>query len=243
MLSTVIIMGSSLDGQRGANWAKPLNSCIVAIDSAYTLRNDWDYAVFSDDYDHCLRPQRPFALGQKTVTSKDYTPSQNALGGFIYGGAHPVFTSGYWALRTLRPRVIAYYGCDQIFNAPSKSGPAMRDGAETNFTIRHVGAKSARLMLLAAMAGCAVVNLSMPNNSPFVFPHKKLSNLTHVHHTPIDYSHALLALRAETECDYYVPSGRYHEIADQIDLSKLDQIDRHWLMAAGLSDQIDPCAA
>ena len=79
-----------------------------------------------------------------------------AFGGIVYAGATMAFTAGYWALSALQPRVLAYLGCDMIYPQGQTHfyGTGAADPLRPDPTLQNLRAKSARLELLAARAGC-----------------------------------------------------------------------------------------
>jgi hypothetical protein len=170
----------------------------------------------------------------------------NAAGGFVFCGGTMAFTAGYWALATLRPRLIAWLGCDMVYDRPGSShfyGTGSADPLRDDPTLQSLEAKSARLMLHAAEAGCAMVNLSTQAASRLVFPRASRAMLAAW--GPTDTARACAraldvsgkARRAEARAreealGYAVPSGRYWREMDRFDRGALGEIDALWLAAA-----------
>ena len=113
-MSTVIILGSGPGVLHARDQIKGAGQQIVAINNAWQVRPDWDVLIHPDDFPAERRPANP-APGQQIVTSADYVPLQNTLGGFVYAGGTMAFTAAYWALGALRPDVIGFVGCDMVY--------------------------------------------------------------------------------------------------------------------------------
>ena len=78
--------------------------------------------------------------------------------------------TGLWA--RCGPRVIAYLGCDMVYGEGRIThfyGRGMADPLRPDPTLQNLRAKAARLELLAARDGCALVNLSA-DASVLTFP-------------------------------------------------------------------------
>jgi hypothetical protein len=144
------------------------------------------------------------------------------------------FTAGYWALHALHPRVIAVYGCDMHYPASGPThfyGQGSPDPLRQDITLRSLEAKAARLMVLAARQGCAMVNLST-GPSRLVFPRVSRGSAALARPVAFCPEAAERALRGEAELGYLVPSGRYWEEAGRFDPVALDRLDALWLRAA-----------
>lgn len=228
----VLMLGSAPMARDASTWARRPFDLVLAINNAWRIRPDWDVAIHPHDFP----PERQATAGpgQKIVTETDFVPAQNAYGGFVYAGATMAFTAAYWALHALRPSVIAVYGCDMHYpaNGPTHFyGTGTPDPLRRDITLRSLEAKSARLLVLAARQGCAMVNLS---NGPsrLVFPRAQRSVLPHLRPAPWCEDTLARALEEEAGLGYRVPSGRYWEEADRFDATALDRLDRLWLAAA-----------
>jgi hypothetical protein len=178
--------------------------------------------------------------GQRVITEDDFVPAQNAFGGFVYAGATMAFTAAYWALDALRPAVIAAYGCDMHYPANAEThfyGAGTADPLRPDITLRSLEAKSARLMVMAAMQGCAMVNLS-DGPSRLLFPRRAPPQAAGAQPMAYDRDAADAALAHEAQLGYFVPSGRYWEDVSRFDPAALDALDALWLAAA----QVAPLA-
>ena len=179
MADMVIIMGSGPGVLNAQHMTRGPDHQIVAINNAWRVRNDWDWLVHPEDFPKDRQPQ-VLASNQAIIGAKDYVRVQNRYGGFVYAGGTMAFTAAYWALGALKPRVIAMIGCDMIY--PQKGpthfyGTGTADPLRDDVTLRSLEAKSARLWVLAAQAGCAVVNLSDAPCSRLLYPRSGFSQL------------------------------------------------------------------
>lgn len=230
----VLMLGSAPMAAQAASWPRQPFDVVLAINNAWRIRPDWDVAIHP--YDFPEDRQAVAGQGQRVVTEVDFVPAQNTYGGFVYAGATMAFTAAYWALDALKPSVIAVYGCDMHY---PPSGPTHFYGAGTpdplrpDVTLRCLEAKAARLMLLAARQGCAMVNLST-GPSRLVFPRVTHPEVGGVVPCLGDASRVEAALADEAELGYYVPSGRYWEEPGRFDVAALDRLDALWLAAAAL---------
>jgi hypothetical protein len=231
-MSIVLILGSAPNAVAARDWPRAPFDAVVAINNAHAIRSDWDWHIHPWDFPAERRPIP--GPGQRIVTEDDFVPAQNALGGFVYAGGTMAFTAAYWALVALRPRVIAVMGCDMHY---PRTGPTHFYGAGTpdplrpDVTLRNLEAKSARLMLMAARAGCAMVNLST-GPSRLVFPRAGRAGLGRQCPMALPAAALARALDEEARLDYHVPSGRYWEEAARFDPAAIDRLDGLWLSAA-----------
>jgi hypothetical protein len=225
----VLVLGSAPDAVAVRDWPRGPVTEIVAINNAWALRPDWDYFIHPEDFDPARNP--PELTGAE-VTAEDYVPIQNDYGGFVYAGGTMAFTAGYWALGALQPDVLAFFGCDMIYDKAGQThfyGEGTADPLRADVTLRSLEAKSARLMLMAARQGCACVNLSRAK-SRLVFPRAALDTLGTVQPAPRkDLLEAALA--REAELGYVVPSGRYWLEDARFDPQVIDALDALWLRA------------
>ncbi len=233
-MSDVIIMGSGPGVLRAQGWRKAPGQVLVAINNAWQVRGDWDYLIYPEDFP---QDRRPHALqpGQRIITADDFVPAQNRFGGFVYGGGTMAFTAAYWALAALQPRTIAMIGCDMVYPATGRThfyGVGEADPLRDDVTLRSLEAKSARLLVLAAARGCAMVNLSDAAESRLVYPRASRDDLAGRCHQRFGVHLIEAALRAEAEADYTVPSGRYWLEVERFDPAVIDRIDALWLAAA-----------
>jgi hypothetical protein len=233
-MSVVLMLGSAPMAAEASTWARKPFDRIVAINNAWRVRADWDYTVFPWDFSVDRQPVA--GAGQQLVTEDAFVPAQNRYGGFVYAGATMAFTSGYWALHTLRPRVLAVFGCDMHYPKAGLThfyGAGTADPLRADITLRSLEAKSARLMVLAAMQGTAMVNLST-GPSRLIFPRGTRGTVVHAQPRPWCPDLAAEALALEAELGYVVPSGRYWEAAELFDPAEIDRLDALWLQAATL---------
>ena len=123
--------------------------------------------------------------------------------------------------------------CDMHYPASGAThfyGQGSPDPLRADITLRSLEAKSARLMILAARQGCAMVNLST-GPSRLVFPRVTQGELSAM--TPLFGASELAdrALQREAELAYTTPSGRYWEELHRFDMAEIDRLDAMWLEA------------
>jgi len=176
-MSTTLILGSGPNVLEARDWSRDHIDHILAINNAFAVRPDWDSLIFPEDFPELRRPTA-LSEGQRLVTADDYVPAQNEYGGFVYAGGTMAFTAGYWALYAHRPQILAFMGCDLTYDAAQTHfyGTGTADPLRPDVTLQSLEAKSARLMITAAMQGCAVVNLSQ-DPSRLVFPRATLESI------------------------------------------------------------------
>jgi hypothetical protein len=231
---TVLILGSGPNAVQAKNWPRDLFDSVVAINNAWQVCEDWDYLIHPEDFDPDRMPPAVTA-DQQIVTAQDYVPAQNAYGGFVYAGGTMAFTAAYWALRALRPKVMAFLGCDMVY--PDKGpthfyGTGAADPLRDDVTLQDLTAKSARLALFAAREGCHCVNLSW-DDSRLIYLQATPYDLAGLGSKPVslDFAAANNAKAREAELAYFAPSGRYWEFQHMFDASDLSGLDRLWLKA------------
>ena len=230
-MSTILMLGSAPMALQARDWPRAPYDRILAINNAHLIRPDWDDFIHPWDFPEDRRPQ-PHA-GQNVITQDDFVPAQNAFGGFVYAGGTMAFTAAYWALHAHQPKTIAVFGCDMQYPETGPThfyGTGTPDPLRQDITLRSLEAKSARLLILAAMQGTALVNLSS-GPSRLIFPRATPTNLPA---KPAAFNHALAdqALQREAHLNYFVPSGRYWEDAARFDPMEVDALDAMWLSAA-----------
>lgn len=226
----VLMLGSGPGVLACREWPRGAIDKIVTINNAWAVRQDWDYLVHPDDFP----PERqPLSLtpGQCRVTSDAYVPVNNRFGGIIYAGATMAFSAGYWALGVLKPKVLAYLGCDMVYGAGPTHfyGTGTADPLRPDPTLQDLRAKSARLELLAARAGCAVVNLSH-SESRLTFPRADPQGLSAVTCPDPLAAPIVAALQAEQDLGAIWENGRYWE-GPALNAAALRRIDALWLEA------------
>lgn len=230
----VLMLGSAPMASEAAQWPRAPFERIVAINNAWRVRRDWDVSVFPHDFPVVRQPVS--GPGQLLVTETEFVPAQNAYGGFVYAGATMAFTAGYWVLHALRPRVLAVFGCDMHYPKAGVThfyGTGTPDPLRADVTLRSLEAKSARLRVLAAMQGCAVVNLSV-GPTRLAVPRVTRAAVATARPLPWCPDLAAEALALEAELRYVVPSGRYWEEVERFDVAQLDRLDALWLQASTL---------
>lgn len=230
-MTTILILGSAPNAVAARAWPRAPFDAIVAINNAHALRPDWTHLIYPWDFPATRVP--PPGPGQRLVTESEFVPAQNAYGGFVYAGGTMAFTAGYWALHALRPRCIAYFGCDMQY---PKTGPTHFYGTGTpdplraDITLRSIEAKSARLLISAAQMGCRIVNLS-DRPSRLIFPRAGRDQLAYAPMTAFNPQRAAQALAREAALNYQVPSGRYWTETHRFDPAQIDALDALWLSA------------
>jgi len=230
-MSTVLILGSSPSVVACREWPRAPFDRIVAINNAWAVRPDWDDLVHPWDFAADRLPST-LRAGQRIITEADFVPAQNAYGGFVYAGATMAFTTAYWVLQALKPRTIAFFGCDMVYDTADQThfyGKGSPDPLRSDITLQSLEAKSARLRICAARQSCAVVNLSV-GKTRLALPRADRRDLPTL---PIDYDQhtATLADRQEAALGYYSPTGRYWEELDRFDPAALAALDDLWLRA------------
>lgn len=225
----VLILGSGPNVTQCRDWPRAPFDRIVAINNAWQVRPDWDDLVFPEDFAPDRRPQTRLP-NQRLIEADAFVPAQNAYGGFVLAGGTMAFTTAYWALHALRPRVMAFLGCDMVYAGAQSHfyGRGTADPLRDDLSLRDLGAKSARLALIAAAHGCACVNLSQAQDSRLIFPRCTPQTAARARAADIDKT-SYYALRArEDALGYDTPTGRYWEEAERFDVDHLDALDTQW---------------
>ena len=236
-MTCILMLGSAPMATEAAVWPRRGFDTVMAINNAWSVRADWDVMIHPWDFPPDRRPVAGPA--QSIVTEDDFVPAQNAMGGFVYAGATMAFTAAYWALNARRPAVIAAFGCDMHYPAGGHThfyGTGSPDPLRTDITLRSLEAKSARLMILAAMQGCAMVNLST-GPSRLVFPRVSRAGVAQAKPLAYDPGGVAAALAREADLGYTVASGRYWEELHRFDPAEIDALDALWLQAAAVEWQ------
>lgn len=234
----VLILGSGPNVVAAQSWPKDWFDRIVVMNNAWRVRADWDLLICPEDFPPEKRPNEVTPV-QRIVEADEFVPAQNRFGGFVHAGATMAFTTAYWALDTLRPRVMAFLGCDMVYPTSGNThfyGSGSPDPLRDDISLRDLGAKSARLALIAAEQGCACVNLSEAPSS-LLFPRVDAAR-ARGWKGQIDLDHArYAALRAaEAALGFETPDGRYENDAPRADLQALARIDAGW---RALMPQVD----
>ena len=226
-MTIVLMLGSAPMAVEAAGWPRAFDK-VLAINNAWRVRADWDFAIYPWDFDAARVPVA--APGQVLVTEADFVPAQNRYGGFVYAGATMAYTAAYWALDALRPSVLAVFGCDMHY-PPGQThfyGVGSPDPLREDISLRSLEAKSVRLMVMAALQGCAVVNLSA-GPSRLLCPRAQLADMAAARPLAFDPARVAQARAREAELAYFAPSGRYWEDLSAYDLTEIDRLDALWL--------------
>lgn len=233
-MACILILGSGPDVTTCRGWPRAPFARIVAINNAWRVRPDWDALIHPWDFPADRMPAPDQATG-RIVTEAEFVPAQNAYGGFVYAGATMAFTAAYWALHEYRPRNLAFLGCNMTYASRGAThfyGTGTPDPLRPDITLQSLEAKSARLRIIAARQGCALVNLSAAPGR-LLLPRAAATDLP-VQPLAYDHEAAEAALRREAELGYFVASGRYWETPEQFDPAELAALDALWLAAGRL---------
>jgi hypothetical protein len=242
-LKIVLIVGSSPDALRAKAWSSAQFSHIVVMNNAWNIRDDWDYIVYPEDFPLERRP-KSVGPSQSIIEYTEYVPAQNEFGGVIYIGGTMAFTTAYWALHALKPDILAFVGCDMIYPTNSVThfyGQGSADPLRDDITLQSLEAKAIRLQAHALEQNCYCINLTSLKESRLVYPvvseatffGDDLPTAITQAAKKIDKSYnreKIIAVKArEKALNYLVETGDYWRHLDQLDASKLDQIDQQWL--------------
>lgn len=231
-MRNVLILGSGPDVTQARDWPRAPFDHVLTINNAWQVRGDWDALIHPFDFPQARRPV-PQAH-QRIITQDDFVPAQNALGGFVYAGGTMAFTACYWALHAHKPRVIAVMGCDMHYPARGRThfyGKGTADPLRPDITLQSLEAKSARLMIHAALQGCTMVNLSH-GPSRLIFPRATPATLDTITPLPFDMACVIDARAREAALAYDTPTGRYWDDLARFDARELQSLDALWLAAA-----------
>ncbi len=226
----VLILGSGPNAPECRDWPKDHFDHIVAINNAWRVRPDWDMLIYPEDFPADRMPPA-MTPDQQLIDAVAFVPAQNHFGGFVYAGATMAYTAAYWALSALRPRVMAFLGCDMVYPKTGNThfyGTGAADPLRDDPTLRDLGAKSARLALVAARHGCACVNLSTAN-SALLFPRARPADLRRRGVSlDLDLARYRAVRGAEEALGYATPTGRYSLAPDAMDRAALASLDTAW---------------
>ncbi|MDV7142081.1 hypothetical protein R3X27_05240 [Tropicimonas sp. TH_r6] len=229
----VLILGSGPGAVAARDWETHPFDAIVAINNAWAVRPDWTHHIHPKDFP-AERGPADYSETQAEVTFRDYVPTMNAHGGVVHIGGTMAFTAGCWAVEALRPRVLAFLGCDMVYPATGPThfyGTGTADPLRPDPTLRSLEAKAARLALGAARRGVACVNLS-GGESRLVYPRAGLTELAgHAPARDLPVQAIARAEQMERDAGYFVEDGRYWKQQDGFDLEVIDAIDAAWLTA------------
>ena len=226
----ILIIGSAPDALEALSYKRELFQSLVAINNAWNVRNDWDYCIFPDDFPDERRPYGN--KDQRLIGSEQYVPIQNKYGGFVYSGGTMAFTAGYWALGYLKPKAIAYIGCDMIYDGKDTHfyGRGTPDPLRKDPTLKNLRAKSARFEVIAAHQNCSVLNLSKNPKSNLVFRRNSVDKISK-DYIPrrVNSARLKIALQMEKDLGYFVEDGKYWKHLAKFDQEKIDILDDLWL--------------
>lgn len=242
---SVLIIGSAPNAVIARTWPKDKFSHIVAINNAWRVRPDWDFLIYPDDFPEERHPSTKLDY-QQLITSAEYVPIQNEYGGFVYAGGTMAFTAAYWALGHLKPKLIAFIGCDMIYPAGENThfyGKGVADPLRNDVSLQSLEAKSIRFNYFALMQNCISVNLSDQNNSRLTYPKvniDQIEGLRDRYHASsvkdamkkMSLDKVNLVLNQESSLGYYFKSGKYWEHLSEISKESVHQIDLGWLNTA-----------
>jgi hypothetical protein len=241
---TVLVIGSAPEAIEARDFDTRGVDHIVAINNAWRVRSDWTHLVHPEDFPADRRPEP--GRRQSIVTYQDYVPANNRFGGIVYAGGTMAFSTAYWVLDALQPDIMAFCGCDMVYDRPTGQshfyGNGQADPLRPDPTLQSLEAKANRLAILAAEQGCLCVNLSELPRSRLTFPRMapaRLADDLEARHRSglselrnrIDRSAWAQAVALEGRRDIVVPSGDYWNAPEKLDAGVLASIDRLWLDA------------
>jgi hypothetical protein len=240
----VLVIGSAPEAVRAREFDTRQVGSIVAINNAWRVRPDWTHLVHPEDFPPERRPSaKP---DQRLVTYEDYVPANNRFGGVVYAGGTMVFSAAYWALDALKPEIMAFCGCDMVYDR--QGGPShfygfgTADPLRADPTLQSLEAKANRLAIIAAGEDCLCVNLSDLPRSRLTFPRMAAASLAGdlaaFHRAGLADIRARIAEPARAEVaalearrNIVVPAGNYWTLSNGLDTGALSSIDRLWLAA------------
>ena len=236
----VLIVGSAPDAVTIKQWDLSLFDAVVVINNAWRLYDQWDYHIYPEDFPEDRHPSK-VKPRQTQIIYKDYVPAQNQFGGFVYAGGTMAFTAAYWVLAALKPELMAFIGCDMVYDKSKPThfyGVGAADPLRDDITLQNLEAKATRLQVLAAEQSCLCVNLSALNESRLVFPKfnlpeverfKKISRENML--VAFDKEKIQQAKNKEKTLNYFVESGEYWKCINIFDAKELKILDELWLQA------------
>ena len=241
----MLLLGSAPDAVRCEPWPKQAFSRIVAINNAWRVRPDWDFLVHAGDFPSDRLPHDASLRQAQIFSATQYVPAQNAFGGFVYAGATMALTAAYWTIHSQKPDVLAFLGCDMIYDRPDKThfyGIGRPDPLRDDVTLRNLEAKSARLLVQGLQHNCLCINLSDLPRSRLVFPRLAFGALGGLSLARIAEMRAEIlgnirldkaekAEEIEKDLGYFYEDGMYWNHLDEIDETFLADIDRLWMSA------------
>ena len=216
----------------------------VAINNAWRIRSDIDYAIYAADFPEDRRPPRSWCPVQ--ITGPDYAPATAMAGGELLCGATMAFVAGYWACANLRTSVIGYYGCDMVYDTPGNThfyGTGSPDPLREHLSLRSLEAKAMRLFCWGLKRRILIVNCSPSEKSRLVFPRVPLSELTSVSPDFECWADLLSRARRIFELEKQPPFSQFRR--DTLDRPEtqacrdiIDELDGYWLELIPLMTEI-----
>lgn len=225
-MNKVLILGSGPNATDAVYLPDAVFDAIVVINNAWRIRPDWTHAIYPEDFPPDRHPPAGAGFGIH-VTADAFVPAQNRLGGFVYAGGTMAFTAGYWALDALKPKVMAFLGCDMIYPSSGAThfyGTGTADPLRDDVTLQDLSAKSVRLEIIASRHECACVNLS-GSQSRLLFPRIRAEELDAAR--PRQFPPPGAAEQREAELGYFCESGRYWD-DPTLDADALRDLDGLW---------------
>ena len=238
----VLIVGSAPDATQIQQWDLSVFDAVVVINNAWQLTEHWHYHIYPEDFPEERHP-KALTPTQQSIIYKDYVPAQNRLGGFVYAGGTMAFTAAYWALVVLKPKIMAFVGCDMVYPKNQQShfyGEGTADPLRDDISLKNLEAKATRLQLLAAENNCLCINLTRLGESRLVFPRMSLAQLQEVTANEaslsglmprVDEDKIAQAKTKEQQLNYFIESGEYWKYREQFDPKQLAIVDQLWLDA------------
>ena len=225
-----LILGSGPNVTAATLWPNTWFDHIVAINNAWRVRPDWDALIYPEDFPESRLPEKVDGI-QTLVKASEFVPAQNKFGGFVHAGATMAFTTAYWALAALRPKVMAFIGCDMVYPSQGPThfyGTGTADPLRDDITLADLGAKSARLAIIAAEQDCACVNLSK-DASALLFPRAEPDQLRkRIVSLDLDRARYRTLRDKEEALGYQTPTGRYTQHVDNVDRAAMADLDLRW---------------
>jgi hypothetical protein len=241
-VNSVLILGSAPDAVRAREFDLSQFSAVVVLNNAWQIRDDWTHIVYPEDFDPARRPAD--LTGRKVIEYDQFVPANNVFGGIVYAGGTMAFTGGYWALDALKPDLLAFLGCDMVYDGdPANShfyGQGEPDPLRDDPTLQKLEAKSERLRWMAFDRDCVCFNLSDKDHSRLTFdrlddeslaaPLGQIRELARRRlMSSCDRCAAAQAQEAEALADCVFESGDYWNAEPPLDAAKLADIDDLWL--------------
>jgi len=235
---SVLIIGSGPDAMRARSLSLSNFDYIVTINNAWQITPAWTHLVYPYDFPSARMPPAKTA-DQHLIDETAFVPAQNNYGGFVYAGGTMAYTTAYWCLDRLRPRLIAHIGCDMHYpetGATHFYGTGTPDPLREDISLTSLEACSARFYCLAHQDKCQVWNLSQ-SPSRLLYPRITIDRL--FHSTPAqpqpDFTALTACLAIEDRLNYRVEDGRYWQHSEKFNRDELVKLDQKWLAASNLT--------